>query len=322
MPRYRRCQLKQDGQFGGFSLNTCIFNYPVNVSSVPQLSVFRYPGGKTWFVPYLRLWMRNRPEKPEILYEPFGGGGIVGLTSVAEKLAQKVHINELDPIVASVWETILSDDYEWLCKRIIEFDLIVENVVEILSSSTTETRERAFKTILRNRCGHGGILAEGGGLLKHGENGRGISSRWYPETLSRRIKTIHSMRELITFTQVDGLDLMEKHVDHGNACYFIDPPYTAGKRGKRAGKRLYRYSELNHERLFEISSRISGNFLITYDNDEEVVDLAKTHGMKTALIPMKNTHNATMNELVICNNLSWAQSDLDAYSASQIGLDL
>jgi DNA adenine methylase len=298
------------------------FKYPVNVSSVPQLSVFRYPGGKTWFVPYLRLWLKAKQKRPEILFEPFGGGGIIGLTSASEKLCEKAHINELDPIVAAVWKTTLCEDYEWLCKRIIEFNLTVENVMEVLASDTESTRDRAFKTILRNRCGHGGILADGGGLLKHGENGRGISSRWYPETLAKRITSIFQLRERIIFSEADGLDLMEKYGEYPNVCYFIDPPYTAGKKGKRAGKRLYRYSEVDHERLFNISSKVNGDFLITYDNDKEVSELAAAYNMKTALIPMKNTHNTTMNELVICKDISWACVNLADKDNAQLELSL
>jgi len=29
-------------------------------SSVPQRSPFRYPGGKTWLVPYIRDWFRSK----------------------------------------------------------------------------------------------------------------------------------------------------------------------------------------------------------------------------------------------------------------------
>lgn len=285
------------------------FQYPVNVSSVPQLSVFRYPGGKTWFVPYLRLWLKRKQPKPELLCEPFGGGGIIGLTSAAEKLSSSVHINELDPIVAAVWHTILSDDYEWLCNRITTFDLTYDNVVEVLSTDTEDTRSRAFKTILRNRCGHGGILAEGGGLLKHGENGRGIASRWYPSTLDRRIRTINAMKDRIQFTQEDALEVIQKYSDDKSVSYFVDPPYTAGKNGKRAGKRLYRYSEIDHENLFKLMSEVKGDYLITYDNDPEVLELSTINGMNTALIPMKNTHNTTMNELIISNSMQWMEEE-------------
>ncbi len=285
------------------------FQYPVNVSSVPQLSVFRYPGGKTWFVPYLRLWLKSKHPRPQLLCEPFGGGGIIGLTCAAEKLSSSVHINELDPIVAAVWHTILSDDYEWLCNRITTFDLTYDKVVEVLSTDTEDTKSRAFKTILRNRCGHGGILAEGGGLLKHGENGRGIASRWYPTTLDRRIRTINAMKDRILFTQEDALEVIQKYSGDKSVSYFVDPPYTAGKNGKRAGKRLYRYSEIDHENLFQLMSEVKGDYLITYDNDPEVLELATNNGMNTALIPMKNTHNTTMNELIISNSMQWMEEE-------------
>ena len=296
------------------------FKYPVNVSSVPQLSVFRYPGGKTWFVPYFRLWLKSKQPRPKLLCEPFGGGGIIGLTCAAEKLSSKVHINELDPIVAAVWHTILSVDYEWLCNRITTFDLTYDNVVEVLSSSTDDTKSRAFKTILRNRCGHGGILAEGGGLLKHGENGKGISSRWYPKTLDKRIRTINSMKEIIQFTQEDALEVIEKYRGDNSVSYFVDPPYTAGRNGKRAGKRLYRYSDIDHERLFQLMSEVKGDYLITYDNDPEVMELATGNRMNTALIPMKNTHNTQMNELIISNSIQWMEEDEFSQESSQTEL--
>src|SRR5438876_4319363 len=53
---------------------------PVNVASVPQRSPFRYPGGKTWLVPYIRSWLASKKSAVCILVEPFAGGGIVGLT--------------------------------------------------------------------------------------------------------------------------------------------------------------------------------------------------------------------------------------------------
>ncbi|MCC8991732.1 MAG: hypothetical protein LM514_03955, partial [Streptococcus sp.] len=40
---------------------------PVNVASVPQRSPFRYPGGKTWFVPTFRKWIQSLDFKPKLL---------------------------------------------------------------------------------------------------------------------------------------------------------------------------------------------------------------------------------------------------------------
>lgn len=102
---------------------------------------------------------------------------------------------------------------------------------------------------------------------------------------------------------------MQEHADRSDEVFFIDPPYTAG--GKKAGKRLYRYSEIDHERLFEMCESVAGDFLMTYDNAEEVKQMAIRHGFQLRLIPMTNTRNATMVELVIGKDLSW----MDSYPA-------
>ncbi|HEU5382052.1 MAG TPA: hypothetical protein VFV38_42070, partial [Ktedonobacteraceae bacterium] len=70
----------------------------INVASVPKLSLFRYPGGKTWFVPYIRRWLdpcvRDRyglaPVRPARFSEPVLGGGSISLTVAAEHLVADI----------------------------------------------------------------------------------------------------------------------------------------------------------------------------------------------------------------------------------------
>lgn len=282
---------------------------PVNVASVPQRSPFRYPGGKTWFVPTFRDWLNNLYSKPEILVEPFAGGGIISLTALFEDFVSSAVMVEIDKDIAAVWQTVVDKQSEWLAKRILDFHLTKESAVHEISKTNVDTKEKAFQTILRNRTLHGGILAEGAGFLKHGENGKGIHSRWYPVTLARRFNNLKDIADRITFRQEDGLEVIQEYSQRRDVVFFIDPPYTAG--GKKAGKRLYRHSSLNHERLFVLCESVKGDFLMTYDNADEVKDLARKHGFQMRLIPMKNTHHAKMEELVIGKDLSW----MDRYEA-------
>lgn len=282
---------------------------PVNVASIPQRSPFRYPGGKTWFVPTFRRWMTHICPKPNILIEPFAGGGIISLTALFENLAQKAVMVELDEEVAAVWKSVVHGDAEWLANRILTFDLTKETVIEELKKTSNTQREKAFHTILKNRTLHGGILAEGSGFLKYGENGKGIRSRWYPGTLAKRFLNLNHIASRIDFRCDDGLGVMQEFAANENVVYFIDPPYTAG--GKKAGKRLYKHCNLDHERLFTVCEAVKGHFLITYDNAEEVKELSRNHGFQMRLIPMSNTHNATIEELVIGKDLSW----MDGFSA-------
>lgn len=277
----------------------------VNVASVPQRSPFRYPGGKTWLVPTIRRWLFSLKAKPHEFVEPFAGGGIASLTVAFEDLAQIVTMVELDEQVASVWKTILNGDHEWLADRIISFNLTHESVQEELAIRRTSLRGQAFQTLLRNRVYHGGILAPGSGLIRYGENRKGIKSRWYPETLKKRILDISKVRDRIRFIEGDGIEVLQANAERTDIVFFIDPPYTAA--GKKAGTRLYTHNEIDHEELFNIVEELHGDFLMTYDNASEIVEMAHEHSLDTQIIAMQNTHLTKMTELLIGRNLDWVR---------------
>lgn len=278
----------------------------VNVASVPQRSPFRYPGGKTWLVPRVKQWLRSLP-KPSKFIEPFAGGGIVGLTVAFEHLADLVVLVERDEQVAAVWHTIINteDGGQWLADQIMNFRLTPESAKALLSSRPRSLKEKAFQTIVWNRVNHGGILAPGAGMLKFGENGKGILSRWYPETIRRRILDIARIRDRIKFIRGDGFEVIRKYAQCADVVFFIDPPYTAS--AKKAGARLYKYHQVDHEELFLLAEKIKGDFLMTYDDAEEVRALAVTHRFETRLVAMNSTHHATMNELLIGHDLAWVK---------------
>ena len=204
---------------------------------------------------------------------------------------------EMDEDVGAVWQTILCDDNEWLAQRIEEFQLTEESCRTVISSKPVSCRDRAFRTILKNRTFHGGILAAGSAPIKFGENGKGIKSRWYARTIAGRIRDIFTIRDRIQFVQGDGISVMRSHASKKKAAFFIDPPYTAA--GKRAGNRLYTHHALDHEMLFTVAGTISGDFLMTYDNANDLVVMAAHHGFQTRTIAMKNTHHAVMDELTV-----------------------
>ena len=251
---------------------------PVNVASVPQRSPFRYPGGKTWLVPYIREWLQSKKQQPSRLIEPFAGGAIVSLTVAFERLAKHVIFAELDPNVAAVWRVVLNGHAEWLAKQILNFELTMDDVKRVLREPAQDVRDISFQTILRNRVQRGGIMAPGAGLIKEGENGRGLKSRWYPETLARRIREISRLKDRLTF---------------------VDPPYTL------AARRLYTAWQIDHSKLFRLMSECKGDVLMSYDNTGEVVKLAEKFEFQHKAIAMKNTHHAKMTELLIGKNLDW-----------------
>jgi len=274
----------------------------INVASMPSLSPFRYPGGKTWLVPHIRKWFAGLQSHPAEFIEPFAGGGIVSLTVAYELLADQVTMAELDDEIAAVWQTILNKNGHWLANQIVTFNFTKRNIEATLARPASSLRAKAFRTILKNRINRGGIIAPGAGKLKRGENGKGIRSRWYPETLRKRILNIATMRDRITFIAGDGLKVLRQNAQRADALFFIDPPY------RMAGSRLYTHFELDHSELFRVSNTLVGDFLMTYDDCEEIRGLAWQYNFDVQAVPMKNTHHARKFELLIGRNLDWART--------------
>jgi DNA adenine methylase len=205
----------------------------------------------------------------------------------------------MDEEIAAVWEVILNGKNKWLADKIYSYDLTHANVKADLEKPNKELHDIAFCTILKNRVFHGGILAKGSGMIKNGENGKGLSSRWYPKTLRDRILAINYVKDKIKFISGDAFEIIEQNLNNPNAYFFIDPPYTI------AGKRLYTHFDIDHERLFDLTARLKGKFMLTYDDTPEIRQLADQHHLQMRTIPMKTTLHYEKNEIIISDNFSW-----------------
>jgi DNA adenine methylase len=259
-----------------------------SVVSTPHPSPFRYPGGKSWLAPYVRQWLRSLERRVRFA-EPFAGGANVGLTVALEDLAEHVTLVELDRDVATVWETVLNGHARHLADRILSFRMSNRSLKAVLARRCNSSLSRAFATIVKNRARRGGIIADGASLLKHGENGNGIKSRWYPETLKSRIEAISWNREKITFLCGDGLSLIRSHANDPGMAFFIDPPYTV------AGRRLYTHSNVDHRKLFESAAEIQGSVLMTYDNSAVIRSLAREFRFEMKRVKMRTTHQHNLD---------------------------
>ena len=270
----------------------------VNVAAVPQRSPLRYPGGKTWLIPHVREWLRHIRPAPKLLVEPFAGGGIVSLTAVMEDLVDHSLMTELDPDVVAFWRAALRHGPE-LCRKVQRFQPTRKAVAQLSRRSPAGTLERGFRTLVLNRTRSGGILAPGAALIRQGENGKGVASRWYPKTLVKRLQDVSDHADRISFRKRNGVRLLETlpGTCGRDTAVFVDPPYTAG--GKHAGRRLYARAELDHARLFEILARNRINFLMTYDKSDEVLTLIEDHGFCVVQVTTKSARHRENSELII-----------------------
>lgn len=267
-----------------------------NVSSIPQRSPLRYPGGKTWLIPHVRMWLSSIEPKPRVLIEPFCGGAIVSLTAIMENLVERCIMADLDVDIADFWYAVLRHGPA-MQRMIMEFKPTDDAVMKLRFSNPPYVLERGFRSFVLNRTQRQGIIAPGSSHLRSGENGKGLFSRWYPETISQRIEAISQVSNRIEFFHSDGMDLLSRWSCVKDAIAFIDPPYTAGD--DSAGKRLYRHHEIDHEKLFRILAEGSIDFMMTYDHVPEVVKLVDQHGFSAIKVSMERVHHALPPELVI-----------------------
>ena len=270
----------------------------VNVATVPQRSPLRYPGGKTWLIPHIRYWLGQIDPKPGVLLEPFAGGAIVSLTAVMEQHVQQCVMAEIDANVAAFWKAALGQNAE-LRHRISQFHPTRESIENLQNCDKENVLDLGFKALVLNRTRRGGIMARGAALSREGENGKGLLSRWYPETTMKRLAEIAKHSHRITFLQQDGLEMLEQELARraSEIVVFADPPYTFG--GKKAGGRLYDANAIDHRRLFSVLADSSVDFLMTYDKSTEILDLISEFSFHAVQVFMKNTHHNTIPELVI-----------------------
>jgi DNA adenine methylase len=229
--------------------------------------------------------------------EPFAGGCSVGLAVAELDLVDRVTLVEIDPDVAAVWEVILNGGAKRLANRIRTFKLDAVSARETLEDRSGDSISRAFRCLLLNRISRGGIMAPGAGWLSRGERNRGIQSRWYPETLARRVESVHALRNKITFVRGDGLEALRAYSKIPNTVAFVDPPYVA--RGRGAGLRLYSYHDVNCEELFNTIRDFSGPAIITYHRSDVVQREAKAAGIDCRTVRMHTAHTVSKRELIL-----------------------
>jgi DNA adenine methylase len=99
--------------------------------------------------------------------------------------------------------------------------------------------------------------------------------------------------------QTDAFKVIEDNCQNKDFYFFIDPPYTT------AGKRLYTYFYIDHEKLFSLVAKIQGKFMLTYDDTLEIRKLVDKYNLQFRTIPMKTTHHLEKNEIIISDNFKW-----------------
>lgn len=244
------------------------------------ISPLRYPGSKRRLAKYIGEMLEANALEPELFVECFAGGASVSLQLLNDGRVQQIGLIEKDPLVASFWQVVFSeDDVEWLIAQIREIEITVEKWREFKGSVPDDQRMRALVCLFLNRTSFSGILAPSAGPLGGPAQASTyhIDCRFPRETLVARIEQAHALRDKVAFVwQVDWADGLQRIACEQkeeklplDVLFYFDPPFF------NKAERLYTFYFANgdHTRLRDTIVSLTQHWILSYDYCPQVEEL-------------------------------------------------
>jgi len=249
---------------------------------MPIYSPLRYPGSKRKLFNYLKRVLAHNNLEPQILVEPFVGGGSISLNFLSLNKKNKVVIGDSDELVYSFWKTLFTEPaYLINFVRKVKVNLKTFEKYRHIASHTSEfSRKRlAAACLFLNRTSFSGILNDSAGPIGGREQKSiyKIDCRFGRKNLIRKIRTISAFKNRVvvlphtweeTLNYVDGKD----EYKNANLLFYFDPPFY-----KKADQ-LYRhyFDDANHKDLRDKLMSIKQPWILSYDREKEIQNLYST----------------------------------------------
>lgn len=226
-------------------------------------SPLRYPGGKAKAVPKIVQYI---PIEFSEYREPFVGGGSLFL-----------HLRQRDPNL-KVWINDLNFDLYcfWVCAQSQMTDLLKEiwtiknsqvggrDLFKAMVQSDLESLsalDRAVRFFVLNRITFSGTVDCGGFSQK------AFETRFTNSSIDR-LARLEALLDGVLITNLDYLEVIKSAGN--NVFIFLDPPYLSATKSKLYGKRGDLHTSFNHQVFAEKMEQCEHQWLITYDDSEEI----------------------------------------------------
>lgn len=267
-------------------------------------SPLRYPGGKGKLAPFMGLMINKMNIQNGTYIEPFAGGAGVALMLLMEGYVDNIVINDYDKAIYSVWRAIVSEP-ENLVDRILHTPVDIEEWKKqkeiYVGQNSKYSLDLAFATFFLNRTNRSGILKGGpiGGFEQTGNYG--IDARYNAEKLVERIRAIAKHKKHIKVYNKEIVSFIE-HVlpSYGqNTLTYFDPPYF------KKGPELYKnfFDKEDHAKIARlILSGVPGNWIITYDDTPEIIELYKQQCIRRYDLNYSAANTGKSSEVIVFND--------------------
>ena len=274
-------------------------------------SPLRYPGGKACLFPFIsNLFYENKMVGIDYA-EPYAGGSGLALKLLFNEYVNNVHINDFDYSIFSFWKAVL-DSNSRFCDWIEGLEVSIDNwhyYKNIQKNSSEYSQfELGQSVFYLNRTNISGVIKGGviGGLNQKGKYK--IDARFNKSDLLKRIRRISDFRHRITITNHDGL----KYIGHlnrlpQNIFVYLDPPYV------HKGADLYMnfYKKNDHEQLSKKVEKIRHKWLVSYDNNEFIVNLYNQQRKLRYLLSQSASNRVGKEILIFSDKLMFSESSMN-----------
>lgn len=263
-------------------------------------SPLRYPGGKSVLSSFISNVIKEIEDKEMTYIEPYAGGAGVALRLLQEGRVSRVILNDYDPSVYAFWKSVLDTPDEFL-KLMQSTSINIEEwqrQKEIYRNPKSEL-EQGFAFFFLNRTNRSGVIS--GGVIG-GKEQKGvykIDARFNKSALRKKIEFVRTNASKISVMNLNGIDLIEKHIDDGKCFIYADPPYV------EKAKSLYMnaFELVDHKNLSGLLNQYPmGNWVLTYDNSSLIRTMYQDRLCKTFLLDYSALRRCKATELLIVSD--------------------
>lgn len=266
----------------------------------------RYPGGKSRITGFISKIIKDNNIVEGNYVEPFAGGCGVALNLLLDGIVNNIYINDKDRSIYAFWYSILNNCNEFI-KRINTVDISVEEWKKQQDIQKNKEQcdlfELGFSTFFLNRTNRSGIIKGGiiGGLQQSGP--WKLDVRFNKEKLIQKILKIEKYKEKIHLYNLDAVEFLDAvipQLDIANTLFYLDPPYYV------KGGQLYMnyFKHEDHVRIFHAVQKLKHHWLVSYDNQKEIIELYK--GVKNITYLLRYTAGTKYSG----SEIMFASSDL------------
>lgn len=263
-------------------------------------SPLRYPGGKSVLSNFISSLIKSTGLNQLTYVEPYAGGAGVALRLLREERVSNVVLNDYDSSVYAFWKSIIETPNDFL-ELLQNTPVTIEEWQKqkaIYKDPKTQI-EQGFAFFFLNRTNRSGVIS--GGVIG-GRDQKGvykIDARFNKEALKNKIEFIQANASRISVTNLNGKDLIERHIDDSNSFIYADPPYV------EKGKSLYMnaFVSNDHKDLADLLNDYPmGNWILTYDNSSLIKNLYQERLCKTFLLDYSALRRCKAIELLIASD--------------------